>query len=199
MKGLLRLVGWVLRLLVAVLVVALVVTAVRVVLVGRDDERRSSDVVVVLGAAQLDGTPGPVLQARLEHALELQRSGVAPVVLTTGGAAEGDRYTEGGSGRQWLLEHGLDESEVVAVEEGGDTRTSLDAAAAVMRDRGWDTAVVVTDRPHLLRSVSMLEAEGVDAVGSAAAPGDGGWWVTTRYVARETVGYLWWQVERLVR
>jgi len=199
MRPLLRLLGWVLRLLVAVVVVALVVTAVRVVLVGRDDDRRASDVVVVLGAAQLDGTPGPVLEARLEHALELQQDGVAPVVLTTGGAAQGDRFTEGGSGRQWLLEHGLDESEVVAVEVGGDTRTSLEAAGQVMRDRGWDTAVVVTDRPHVLRSVSMLEDQGVDAVGSAARRGPGGWWLTVRYVARETVGYLWWQVERLAR
>lgn len=199
MRALLRLVGWVLRLLAVVVVIALVVTAVRVVLVGRDDERRASDVVVVLGAAQLDGRPGPVLQARLEHALELQQSGVAPVVLTTGGAAQGDRFTEGGSGRQWLLDHGLDESEVLAVEEGADTRTSLAAAGAVMRDRGWDTAVVVTDRPHMLRSLSMLEAEGVAAVGSAAPRGPGGWWVTARYVMRETVAYLWWQVERRVR
>ncbi len=154
MRALLKLVWWLVRLLVAIVVVALVVTAVRVVLTGNDDERRASDAIVVLGAAQLDGTPGPVLEARLEHALELQRAGVAPVVVTTGGAAQGDRFTEGGSGRQWLLEQGLTEDEVVAVESGGDTRTSLEATAAVMRDRGWDTAVVVTDRPHLLRSVT---------------------------------------------
>jgi uncharacterized SAM-binding protein YcdF (DUF218 family) len=198
-RALLRALGLVLRLLVLLVVVALVVTAVRVVLVGGDDQRRASDVVVVLGAAQLDGTPGEVLQARLEHALELHRDGVAPVVLTTGGAAEGDRFTEGGSGRQWLLEHGLDDGEVVAVEVGDDTSTSLEAAAEVMRGRGWDSAVVVTDRPHLLRSVSMLQAEGVDAVGSAAPRGPGGWWLTVRYVARVTGAYLWWQLERLVR
>ncbi len=199
MRALLKLVWWMVRLLVALVVVALVVTAVRVVLTGNDDDRRASDAIVVLGAAQLDGTPGPVLQARLEHALELQRAGVAPVVVTTGGSAQGDRFTEGGSGRQWLLEQGLADDDVVAVEEGGDTRTSLVAAAAVLRDRGWDTAVVVTDQPHLLRSLSMIEAEGVDAVGSAAPRGPGGWWLTARYVARETVAYLWWQVERLLR
>jgi len=199
MTAVLRVVGWVLRVVVAVVVVALVVTAVRVVLVGRDDERRASDVIVVLGAAQLDGTPGPVLQARLEHALELQQAGVAPVVLTTGGAAEGDRFTEGGSGREWLLENGLDDGEVVAVEKGRDTRTSMVAAGTVMDEHGWVTAVVVTDRPHVLRSLSILQDQGVDAVGSAAPRGPGGWWLTVRYVARETMAYLWYQVERLVQ
>ena len=180
------------------MVVALAVTAVRVVLAGNDDERRASDAIVVLGAAQLDGTPGPVLEARLEHALELQRAGVAPVVVTTGGAAQGDRFTEGGSGRQWLLDQGLTEDDVVAVEEGGDTRTSLEATAAVMRDRGWDTAVVVTDRPHVLRSETMLDDLGIDAVGSAAARGPGGWWLTVRYVARETVAYLGYELGRVL-
>jgi uncharacterized SAM-binding protein YcdF (DUF218 family) len=193
----LRVVWWGLRLLAVVVVVALVVTAVAVVLVGGRDERRSSDVVVVLGAAQLDGTPGPVLETRLEHALELHRDGVAPVVITTGGALAGDPFTEGGVGRQWLLDHGLAEDDVVAVEDGRDTLGSLEAAATVMRDREWDSAVVVTDQPHTLRSVSMLDDLGVDAVGSPAPRGPGGWWLTVRYVARETGAYLWYQLGRL--
>ncbi len=198
MRGFFRVVGWVLRLVAAAAVIALVVTAVRVVLTGRDDERRASDVIVVLGAAQLDGTPGPVLQQRLEHALELHQEGVAPVVVTTGGALAGDPFTEGGVGRQWLIDQGLAQDEALAVEVGRDTVTSLEATAEVMRDRGWDTAVVVTDRPHVLRSVTMLQDQGVDAVGSAAERGPGGWWLTARYVTRETFAYLHYESQQVL-
>lgn len=198
MRGFVRLLGLLLRLVVAVVVIAVVITAVRVVLTGRDDQRRASDVIVVLGAAQLSGTPGPVLQKRLEHALQLHQDGLAPVVVTTGGALAGDPFTEGGVGRQWLIDQGLTDDDVVAVEVGGDTITSLEATAEVMRERDWDSAVVVTDRPHVLRSVTMLQDQGVDAVGSAAERGPGGWWLTVRYVARETVAYLYYEAERVL-
>ncbi len=200
MRGMLRLAGrlaWVVAVLAFVLVA---VNATRVVLTARSDERRASDVIVVLGAAQFDGEPGPVLQARLEHAKTLHSEGVAPVVMTTGGSRAGDRFTEGGSGLLWLADQGLPEDDLVAIEEGGDTLSSLQATAAVMKDRGWDSAVVVTDPSHSLRSVTMLRDQGVDAVGSPApsTPGSDDVWQTVKYTARETIGVTFHQVRQLL-
>jgi len=67
------------------------------------------------------------------------------------------------------------------------------------RSQPRQRATVRADRPHVLRSLSILQDQGVDAVGSAAPRGPGGWWLTVRYVARETMAYLWYQVERLVQ
>ena len=50
------------------------------------DEARSADIILVLGAAEYRGKPSPVLRARLDHALSLYKSGLAPRILTTGGA-----------------------------------------------------------------------------------------------------------------
>ena len=103
--------GRVLRSVVALVVlVALllpVAVAARVVQVASRDERVAADAVVVLGAAQLDGTPGRVLEARLEHTLELYEQGLAPLVVTTGGNQAGDRFTEADSARTWLIENGV--------------------------------------------------------------------------------------------
>src|SRR4029079_10961614 len=112
---------WALRLVGALLAVGVLLftlCAAMVVQHGRTDDARAADAVVVLGAAQFDGRPGPYLLARLEHALSLYESGTAKHVRTFGGKRPGDRYTEGGAGRDWLIRHGVPAADVVAVEEG---------------------------------------------------------------------------------
>ncbi len=180
--------------------VLVVVTATRVVLAGRDDERRASDAIVVLGAAQFDGEPGPFLTARLEHAKVLYDDGVAPRIITSGGSLEGDRFTEADSGVSWLVDQGVPEDDLVAVSSGTDTLSSMRAVAPVMKDAGWTSAIVVTDPAHTLRSVSMLADEGIDTVGSPAtgSPDDDNAWAQVKYVGRETFGYLFYQWQRLV-
>ncbi len=69
-------------------------TTLRIWQVGRQDGRRNVDAIVVLGAAQYNGRPSPVLAARLDHAIELYKDGYAPYLVTTGGKLEGDNYTE---------------------------------------------------------------------------------------------------------
>jgi uncharacterized SAM-binding protein YcdF (DUF218 family) len=184
----------------AVALVLVIITATRVVMVGRDDERRASDAIVVLGAAQFDGEPGPFLTARLEHAKVLYDDGVAPRIITTGGALEGDRFTEAEAGVAWLADHGVPEDDVVAVRSGSDTLSTMTDVAPVMKDAGWTSAVVVTDPAHILRSVSMLGDQGIDAFGSPAtdSPDADDVWAQVKYVGRETFGNLFYQWQRMV-
>jgi len=58
------------------------------------DQRATTDAIVVLGAAQFNGTPSPVFANRLDHAAELYDGKVAPLVITVGSNQPGDRYTE---------------------------------------------------------------------------------------------------------
>ncbi len=185
-------------------VVGLVVLAVLVVLIGtagrvwwtaRGDDRPRSDAIVVLGASQYDGRPSSVLEARLEHALELFRDGVAPRVLTVGGAREGDRFTEAQAGERYLVGRGVDRRRILAVSEGSDTLESLQALERVMDDRGWRTMVLVTDPWHALRSRTMARDLGLGAVTSPTRRGPS---VRTRetqarYIARETAAYLFYE------
>ena len=108
---------------------AVVGSAGRIWWVARHDDRPTSDAIVVLGASQFNGRPSPVLEARLDHALDLYNGDVAPVVVTVGGSRPGDRYTEGNAGRRWLVDHGVCAADAVAVEKGADTLDSLRAVA----------------------------------------------------------------------
>src|SRR6266542_3686337 len=67
-----------------------VFTAWRIASQGDRDERRPADAIVVLGAAQFNGTPSPVFEARLDHAIALYNEGLAPYLVVTGGKINGD-------------------------------------------------------------------------------------------------------------
>lgn len=141
--------------LVAVGVVLAAVVCVNVSQVwiaGRTDDRGPVDAIVVMGAAQYDGRPTPQFQARLDHALELWMNGVAPIIVTTGGNQPGDRFTEGGSGAKYLNERGVDASSLFIEESGSTTRRSLLGVVELLRQRGAQHVVVVTEPFHALRS-----------------------------------------------
>jgi uncharacterized SAM-binding protein YcdF (DUF218 family) len=185
-------------LLAAAIAAALVVgsTAVRVWQVARQDSRPRSDAIVVLGSAQYDGRPAAVLRARLQHALALYQAGVAPAVVTVGGRRPGDRFTEAGSGRRWLLDNGVPAGQVIAVERGDDTLTSVQALRQEFRQRGWHSAVLVTDPWHAARSERMADDAGIVAVPSPARSGPA---VQTRdtelrYITRETAALLYYRL-----
>ena len=180
-----------------VLAVLLVVvgTAASVWWTARADDRTPSDAIVVLGASQYDGRPSSVLEARLEHALTLFQDDVAPRILTVGGGAEGDRYTEAQAGERYLRGRGVDRARILAVGQGRDTLQSLQALETVMAGRGWDSVVLVTDPWHALRSLRMARDLGLTAVSSPTRRGPS---VRTRetevrYIARETAAYLYYR------
>ncbi|MGH4008555.1 MAG: YdcF family protein [Pseudonocardiaceae bacterium] len=177
-----------------VLVGALVVggTFFRVWQVARVDDRASADVVVVLGAAQYDGTPSAVLGSRLDHAARLWRDGVAPVIVTVGGRRSGDTYTEAEAGRNYLTSYGIPDNAVVPVGEGSDTLESLRAVARRAAPEGWHTAVIVSDPWHSLRARTMANDLGL---ATWTSPTRSGPIVQTRsiqaqYIVRESAALL---------
>ena len=179
-----------------VLLVVLVVggTATSVWWTARADDRTPSDAIIVLGASQFNGRPSSVLEARLEQARRLYEDHVSPHVLTVGGGAPGDRTTEAASGKAYLEKRGV--KDVTAVPEGRDTLQSLRAASEVMTEKGWKTAVIVTDPWHALRSLRMAGDLGIDAVSSPtrAGPSVRTRGTEVRYIARETAAYLYYRV-----
>lgn len=170
-------------------------TRVRVVQIGDRDERAAVDAIVVLGAAQYDGDPSPVFRARLDHAAELFRAGVAPRIVTIGGGQDDDATTEGQAGADFLAAAGIDPAALTVVGMGGDTLASLRAADPVLAGHGWSSVVLVTDPPHAARTAMMAGDLGWAVQTSPAREGpavrDS---VQTEYRLRETLGVLYYRV-----
>lgn len=133
---------------------------------GSRDEGRVADAIVVLGAAQYDGVPSPIFEARLAHAVDLHRAGLAPYFVVTGGKLPGDRTTEAATARQYALAHGIPDGAILVEDQGRTTLESLQSVAAMLEDRDLASAVFVSDRTHMLRVLKIARAEGIVAYGS---------------------------------
>ena len=190
---------WWLRLLVLVAVATvlfLMITAVQVVHTASLQEIRRADAIVVFGAAEYSGRPSPVLRARLDHALDVFHRGVAPVVITTGGAAADPTFSEGGVGRDYLKRHGVPERSLIAETQGRDTAESAMRVAVIMRANRLHSCVAVSDAYHVFRIRKLLEHEGIAPVYVAPRPDSRPHSVWQRSVAvlREATSYLLWRV-----
>ena len=115
--------------------------------------------------------PRPCLRARLDHALELFHRGLAPVVITTGGAAADPTFSEGGVGRDYLMHHGVPERSLIAETQGRDTAESAMRVGVIMRANGLHSCVAVSDAYHVFRIRKLLEHEGIGPGLRRAAPG----------------------------
>lgn len=142
-------------------------TAFRIWEQGSRDDSRDADAIVVLGAAQYNGIPSPLFQARLDHAIALYHDGIAPVVVVTGGKGRpGDTTTEAEAARDYVIAHGVPAEAILVEDQGTNTLESLRSVGAMLRDRGLDAAVFVSDRSHMLRVLRMARDQGVVAYGS---------------------------------
>ena len=133
---------------------------------GDIDEQRPADAIVVLGAAQFNGTPGGVFEARLEHAVELFHQRVAPYLIVTGGKLPADRTTEAATARAWAIAHGVPAEAILGEDVGRNTLESIEAVGGIFREHGFRTGVFVSDRTHMLRVIRMASDQGIVGWGS---------------------------------
>lgn len=183
-----------------ILLAGLIVSGLSAVIVWRaahhDDasDIEHVDAIVVLGAAQYDGTPSPVFRQRLDHAALLYRQGRAERVMVLGGNQPGDRTTEAAAGRHYLIADGLPAGAIVAVPVGHTSLESLRAGAAQIHESGMHSVFLVSDPWHNARIKRMAGDLGLEAYASAT-------WTsayathTTRLseYARETFAYLYYR------
>jgi uncharacterized SAM-binding protein YcdF (DUF218 family) len=143
--------GWRL-VLAAVLVVATVwlVSLALVIVWEQLDTRRPAQAIVVLGAAQYDGRPSPVLRARVDHAIQLWRRGLAPRLIVTGGSGMGDTTTEAAVERRYAIAHGVPASAILQEPESRSTSESLRNVAAMLGENSREV-ILVSDPFHMLR------------------------------------------------
>src|SRR5437667_9821571 len=119
-----------------------------------------------MAASKYRGRPSPVLQATLDHALDLYEKKLAPILITTGGAGGDPDYTEGGVGRSYLIEHDVPSEAIIVEPEGETTAHSIAAAGEIMERMGLKSCILVSDGYHIYRAKKMVESRGINVYGS---------------------------------
>lgn len=149
--------------IVGIVVLAWLVGFVGVVARSRIDQARRAEAIVVLGAAQYDGRPSPVLRARLDHGIDLYKRGLAPWLVVTGGRGTGDTTTEAAVGRRYAIRHGVPAKAILLEDAGRTTDESIEGVARIMREHGIHDAVLVSDPFHMLRLDILARRHGIRA------------------------------------
>jgi uncharacterized SAM-binding protein YcdF (DUF218 family) len=159
------------------------------------DQAAPADVICVFGAAEYAGRPSPVLRARLDHALALYEHGIAPIVLTLGGSAPGDSYSEGEVGQAYLMANGVPGKAIIAETESRNTEEQARRIVAIARANGYRRVVIVSDPTHLFRIREICASEGLQVLTSprqqVSAVGSGSEW---QQVWHEILAYTLWRM-----
>lgn len=173
--------------LVAVVVAYVAVTFGQVWWAARHDQARRAQAIVVFGTAQYNGRPSPVLAARLDHAVDLYRRKLAPVIVVTGGNQPGDNFTEASASADYLLQRGVPDKDVLREVSGTTSWQSLAAAAVFLGDRDIKDVLLVSDPFHSYRIRAMASELGLDGHTSPTTTSPIKGMTEARYMARETV------------
>ncbi len=169
------------------IVLVFTLAATLIVADGLTDEIHAADVAIVPGnTVEKDGRPSERLRARLDQTLTLYRQGLFPDVIVSGGVGS-EGFDEAEVMKQYLVENGIPESRIHVDGGGATTYLTAKNAARIMRENGWQSAMVVTQYFHVPRMRLALRRSGITPVFSAHA----------RYfelrdiysIAREVIGY----------
>jgi uncharacterized SAM-binding protein YcdF (DUF218 family) len=161
---------------------------------AEQDQAAPADAIGVLGAAEYDGRPSPVYRARLDHALELYHRGIAPLIITLGGAG-GDQFTEGSVGEDYLISKGVPEQAIIAETESRNTEESARRIAVIARVNGLHRLVVVSDDTHMFRIHAICAAEGLDVLTSPRPrPAVDDRTLEAERIAHEILSYTFWRL-----
>ncbi len=171
------------------------ITGFRIVRAAGESPTHRADAIVVFGAAEYVGRPSPVYRARLDHGFDLYRQGLAPVVITTGGAAQDPDFSEGGVGRDYLSRRGIPEQSLIAETQSSDTAQSAVRVANIMRANGMHICIAASDAYHVFRIRALLEHEGVQVeVAPRPESRPRSLWQRFEAVMREAMSYFLWEV-----
>jgi vancomycin permeability regulator SanA len=176
-----------LLLMVLPFMLAFTLAATWIVADGLRDDIQAADVAIVPGnTVEKDGRPSARLRARLDQTVALYRQGLFPNVIVSGGVGS-EGFDEAEVMKSYLVENGVPEGRIHVDSGGATTHLTARNAARMMREHGWQRAMVVSQYFHVPRTRLALKRSGVTPVFSAHA----------RYfelrdvysIAREVVGY----------
>ncbi|MEY2458503.1 MAG: hypothetical protein QOG30_333 [Acidimicrobiaceae bacterium] len=147
----------------ALLASYVLVTFVQVWHASHQDDARKAQAIIVLGAAQFDGRPSAVLSARLDHAADLYKRGLAPLIVVTGGKQTGDRFTEAEASANYLADKGIPGAAIERETTSTNSYDELAAAARFLHQRGINDVVLVSDPFHAYRINAIARDVGLNA------------------------------------
>ncbi len=157
---------------------------------GTIDQATKADCIIILGSAIEDDRPSPVFEKRIQHGIQLHKKGFASTIIFTGGIGDRERYSESLVAQNYAIENGIPASQILIEEQSRTTQQNLAEAQAIMQQRQFKSAIIVSDPLHMKRSILMAQDLGM-TVFSSPTPTSmyRSWKPQTEFLMREL--YFW--------
>lgn len=159
-------------------VICIVADALEICRYSALDEKRKCDVAVILGAGVSDDGVSPVYAARIDHGIRLLRDEYADYIMLTGATGEGNSMSDAAVAKEYAIEMGVSEDEIILEDKSRITQENLKNAKEIMLSRGLASCIIVSDPLHMKRAMTMAHDFGMNAYSSPTT--------TSRYVTWKT-------------
>lgn len=134
-----------------------------------DRGRENLDYIVVLGAQVKKSGPSPVLRYRLDTALQYLNENPKTVCIVSGGKGYNEPAAEGSFMKEYLTEHGIDESRIIAETKSLNTAQNIENSARLFHP-DTDSVGIVTNNFHVFRGLHIAKKKGYKHACGIAAP-----------------------------
>ena len=160
------------------LLLAILFTASHIYIYGNTSSRIKADAAIVLGAEVWNNKPSPVFRERINHAVNLYKNRNVNKLIFTGGVGVGKPISEAEAGKQYAIQNGVNELDILTETKSHTTNQNLKYAKEVAQQHNLSKFLVVSDPLHMKRAVEMARNLGLDAFPSPTP--------TTRYRSFES-------------
>jgi vancomycin permeability regulator SanA len=155
----------------SILILAALLAALLIAKDGFSDRIWPADVIVIFGGRiEADGTPSGWLKVRLDRAVELYHEGISRNFIVSGEAGK-QGFDETRVMQAYLVQQGIPDTSIWLDDRGSSTWLTAQNAAEVMRQQGWQSAVLVSQFYQLPRASLAFTQAGVVSVGRAHSDG----------------------------
>ena len=188
----------ILKFIIVPALLLVVFVAVRIYTYGNNVVDVKADAAIVLGAAVWGNEVSPVFRERINHAIDLYRSGKVRKIIFTGGQGNKDELTEAAEARQFAIKNGIPEKDILIEESSHTTYENVVNAKQLADANGLKKVLIVSDPLHMKRAVAMASDIGLEAYPSPTPTTRyQGWRAQLGSLAHETYYYLGYLARRV--
>lgn len=157
---------------------------------GHVTDSEDGEIIVVLGAGLINGDEiSLTLQHRLETALSLYEHKSNAIVIVSGGKGKDESISEASAMKQWLIKHGVKESQILCEDRSVNTAENILFVKDLLKQMNKENISIslVTSDFHMYRAKYLAEYYGLNVY---AKPADGIPFADLCFSAREFFAVL---------
>jgi uncharacterized SAM-binding protein YcdF (DUF218 family) len=147
-------VGTIAKVLISALLVLVGAIAVRIYTYGNHSIDVKADAAIVLGAAVWGNEVSPVFRERINHAIDLYRSGKVGKIIFTGGQGNRNELTEAAAARAYATKNGIPANDILIEENSHTTYENVVNAKQLADANGLKKVLIVSDPMHMKRAMA---------------------------------------------